>query len=80
MELLDNQQIRWHPPLMLLFENLASMSLLRQRVFIATESPQVHPRTRKITTKIGIGTPKAQSKIHPIFPFSVLSIVHLIKI
>jgi hypothetical protein len=80
MELLDNQQIRWHPPLMLLFENLASMSLLRLRVFSATEPSQVHPRTRNSTTKIGIGTPNAQSKIHPTLPSSVLRILHLIKI
>jgi hypothetical protein len=43
MELLDNQQIRWYPPLMLLFENLASLPLLRQRVFFATEATSGAP-------------------------------------
>jgi hypothetical protein len=50
------------------------MPLLRQRVFFATEPPQVHPRRRYSTNKIGIGTPKSQSKIHPTFPSSLLSI------
>ena len=33
---------------------------------------QVHPRRIKMITRIGIGTPRAQSKIHPIFPSSFL--------
>ena len=53
------------------------MPLLRQRVFSATESPQVHPRRRNKITKIGIGIPKSQSKIHPTFPSSVLRIAIL---
>jgi len=53
------------------------MPLLRQRVFSATESPQVHPRRRNSTTKIGMGTPKRKSIIHPIFPSSLLLIAIL---
>jgi hypothetical protein len=45
------------------------MPSLRQQVFFATELFQVHPRKRYNTTKIGIGIPKSQSKIHPTLPF-----------
>jgi hypothetical protein len=38
--------------------------------FFATDPPQVHPRRRNSTSRIGIGIPRSQSKIHPIFPFS----------
>jgi len=35
---------------------------------------QVHPRRTNSTNNMGIGIPRAQSKIHPTFPFSLLSI------
>jgi len=39
---------------------------------------QVHPRTKNNTNKIGIGIPKAHSKIHPTLPLSLLSMaIHL---
>jgi len=43
--------------------------------------PQVHPRKTNSTNKIGIGIPKAQSKIHPTFPFSLLrmAILHFFQ-
>jgi len=44
----------------------------------AIDPPQVHPRSRKSITKIGIGIPNNQSNIHPTFPFSELSIAVLL--
>ncbi|MFO8087212.1 MAG: hypothetical protein R6T91_05310 [Bacteroidales bacterium] len=34
----------------------------------------MHPRRTNTTNKIGIGTPNAQSKIHPTLPFALLRI------
>ena len=44
-------------------------------------SPQVHPRRTNSTKYSGIGIPKAQSKIHPTFPSSLLrmAILHFFQ-
>jgi hypothetical protein len=39
------------------------------------QDPYVQPRSRKITSKIGIGIPSSQSKMYPVAPASFILLV-----
>jgi hypothetical protein len=51
-----------------------------RRSGLAPKIPYVHPRSRKIRSKIGIGIPRSQSKMYPVAPASFILFVKRILV